>query len=218
VTVSVLIADDQPLVRAGLRVIVDAEPDLHVVAEVADGTEALARSRDLDPDIVLMDIQMPRMDGLQATRRLLAAAAARPRVIVLTTFDRHEYVFEALQAGASGFLLKDTPAQDLVAGIRAVAAGDELLAPAVTRRLIQHFTASRPVALPPGYDGLTPRERDVLLLLARGLANAEIATELGIGDATIKSHVAHLLTKLDLRDRVQAVILAYETGLVRPGQ
>lgn len=216
-TISILIADDQPLVRAGLRMIIDSEPDLQVTGEAADGTEALARTRDLEPAVVLMDVQMPRMDGLQATRALAQLDGA-PRVLILTTFDRHEYVYEALRAGASGFLLKDTPAADLVAGIRVVASGESLLAPTVTRRLIEHFTTGHHATPPADYEELTPRERDVMRLLARGLTNAEIAAELVVGDATIKSHVARVLAKLHVRDRVQAVILAYETGLVRPGE
>jgi DNA-binding NarL/FixJ family response regulator len=215
---SVVIADDQELVRTGLRMILDAEPDLTVAGEAGDGIEALAAVRELRPDVVLMDVQMPRMDGLEATRRLLRAGAGpAPRVLVLTTFDRSEVVYEALVAGASGFLLKDMPGAQLVAGVRAVARGEELLAPAITRRLIEAFVDPGHAPLPAGYAELTPRERDVLGLVARGLSNAEVAAQLVVSEATVKTHVAHVLAKLDLRDRVQAVVLAYETGLVRPG-
>jgi DNA-binding NarL/FixJ family response regulator len=215
VSVRVLIADDQALVRTGFRKILESEPDLEVVGEAADGAEAVERVAILRPDVVLMDIRMPRVDGLQATRRL----AGRTRVLILTTFDIDEYVYEALRAGASGFLLKDAPADQLITGIRVVAQGDSLLAPSVTRRLIEQFARRPPPsARPDTVAELTARELEVLRLLARGLSNAEIAHELIIGDATVKTHVARLLQKLGLRDRVQAVVLAYESGLVQPGQ
>jgi DNA-binding NarL/FixJ family response regulator len=217
-TTRVLIADDQELVRTGLRMIVDAEDDLAVAGEAVDGVEAVELARELEPDVVLMDIRMPRMDGLEATRRLLADAGDRPlRVLVLTTFDRNEYVYDTLCAGASGFLLKDMPSAQLVAGIRAVARGEALLAPDITRRLIEEFTRDRHAPPPRGFDELTPRELEVFRLVARGLSNAEIASELIVGEATVKTHVAHVLSKLGLRDRVQAVVVAYETGVVRPG-
>jgi DNA-binding NarL/FixJ family response regulator len=216
---SVLIVDDQELVRTGLRMILHAEDDLSITGEAADGLEAIAAVRALHPDVVLMDIQMPRMDGLEATRRLLQPGALDPpRVVMLTTFDRSELVYEALLAGASGFLLKDMPGGQLAAGVRAVARGEELLAPTITRRLIEAFVRTGRTSAPPGYDELTPREREVLELVARGLSNAEIAAGLVLGEATIKTHVAHVLAKLNLRDRVQAVVLAYETGLIQPGQ
>jgi DNA-binding NarL/FixJ family response regulator len=215
VSVRVLIADDQALVRTGFRKILESESDLEVVGEAADGAEAVERVAVLRPDVVLMDIRMPRVDGLQATRRL----AGRTRVLILTTFDIDEYVYEALRAGASGFLLKDAPADQLITGIRVVAQGDSLLAPAITRRLIEQFARRPPPsARPDTVAELTTRELEVLRLLARGLSNAEIAHELIIGDATVKTHVARLLQKLGLRDRVQAVVLAYESGLVQPGQ
>jgi DNA-binding NarL/FixJ family response regulator len=215
---SLVIADDQELVRTGLRMILDAEDDLQVVGEAADGLESVAIARRLRPDVVLMDVQMPRMDGLEATRQLLRAGAVDPpRVVILTTFDRSEIVYEALVAGASGFLLKDMPGEQLVAGVRAVARGEELLAPAITRRLIEAFVHPGHAPLPRGFDDLTPREREVLELVARGLSNAELAAVLVVSEATVKTHVAHVLAKLNLRDRVQAVVLAYETGLVRPG-
>ena len=218
-TVRILIADDQELVRAGLRMLIDAEDDLEVAGEAADGEQAVHSAKRLRPDLVLMDIRMPRLDGLAATRRLLGDDREQPapRVIVLTTFDRNEYVYEALRAGASGFLLKDMPAAQLVAGLRAVAAGDALLAPSITRRMIEQFAAVRHAPVPPGFDELTARERDTFMLLARGLSNAEIAAEHVVGEATVKTHVAAILAKLGLRDRVQAVVLAYETGLVKPG-
>lgn len=215
-SIRVLIADDQALVRVGFRKILESEPDLEVVGEAADGGEAIERARLLRPDIVLMDIQMPRIDGLQATRRLASDGIAR--VLILTTFDINEYVYEALRAGASGFLLKDTEADQLITAIRVVAQGDALLAPSITRRLIEQFArrpppSSRPDAL----TELTARELEILQLLARGLSNAEIAHELTLGEATVKTHVARVLHKLGLRDRVQAVVAAYETGLVQPG-
>ncbi|TFV89633.1 response regulator transcription factor [Blastococcus sp. CT_GayMR16] len=215
-TLRVLLADDQTLVRAGFRKLLESEPDVDVVAEAADGLEALQAAHRFRPDVVLMDIRMPRLDGLAATARLVAALPAT-RVVVLTTFDLDEYVFDALRAGASGFLLKDAPPEELVHALRVVAAGDALLAPSVTRRLIEEF-ARRPV--PRADDrlrALTPREREVLVLVAGGLSNSEIAARLYLGESTVKTHLTGVLTKLDLRDRAQAVMLAYETGVVRPG-
>jgi DNA-binding NarL/FixJ family response regulator len=216
----VLVVDDQTLVRAGFRVLVDSAPDLEVVGEAGDGAEAVELARQQLPDVVLMDIRMPRMDGLEATRRIVALdQAAAVRVLVLTTFDLDEYVYQALRAGASGFLLKDTPPADLLAAIRVVAAGDALLAPSVTRRLIAEF-ARRPeptAATPAALATLTDREREVLALVARGLSNAEIAEQLYVSAATAKTHVSRVLAKLQARDRAQLVMLAYETGLVTPG-
>jgi DNA-binding NarL/FixJ family response regulator len=216
--IRVLLADDQALVRTGIRMIVDAQPDMRVVGEAGDGAEAIDRAHELAPDVVLLDVRMPHLDGLEALPRLVAAPGA-PRIIVLTTFDLDEYVFEALERGASGFLLKGAPADQLLAGIRAAAAGDALIDASVTRRLIARFVARRPASLPAGTDleSLTDREREVLELLARGLTNAEIADRLVVSGATVKTHVARVLAKLGLRDRVQAVILAYEAGLVTPG-
>jgi DNA-binding NarL/FixJ family response regulator len=213
----VLVVDDQPVVRAGFAAILDAEPDLSVVGTAADGAAAVELAGSLRPDVVVMDIRMPGMDGLTATR-LLTDAPDPPRVLVLTTFDLDAYVFEALRAGASGFLLKDAKPDDLLAAIRVVAAGDGMLAPAVTRRLIAAFaggavTPPAESATPPG---LTPREREVLTLVASGLSNAEIGERLGVATGTVKTHVNALLTKLGVRDRVQATILAYDLGLVRP--
>jgi DNA-binding NarL/FixJ family response regulator len=216
--ISVLIADDQALVRAGFRMILKAEAAIEVAGEASDGVEAVALARDLRPDVVLMDIRMPELDGIEATRRILNGAEDGPRVLVLTTFDLDEYVYEALRAGASGFLLKDAPEEQLLAGIRIVADGGSLFAPAVTRRLIEQFAARAPKQPPPALSDLTPRELDVLRLLARGCSNAEIATEFVVSEHTVKTHVAHVLQKLDLRDRVQAVVAAYESGLVRPGE
>src|SRR5690348_12603359 len=215
----VLVADDQELVRAGFRLILEAAGFV-VVGEAADGAEALALAASGRPDVVLMDIRMPVMDGLAATRQLTAAGPDAPKVVILTTFDLDDYVYEALRSGASGFLLKDAPRADLIAAIRVVAAGDALLAPSVTRRLIEAFS-SRPASTAPAPSklaSLTPRERDILLLVARGQSNAEIAGALVVSEATVKTHVGHLLAKLGLRDRVQAVILAYETGAVTPGR
>ena len=213
-TIKVLIADDQALVRTGFRKILESEPDLEVVGEAGDGGEAVETSLLLRPDVVLMDIRMPRLDGLEATRLL----AGKTRVLVLTTFDLNEYVYEALRAGASGFLLKDAPADQLLTAIRVVAAGEALLAPSVTRRLIEEFARRPPShARPAELDALSPRELEVLRLVARGLSNTEIAAELYIGDATVKTHVSRILQKLNLRDRVQAVVLAYESGLLQPG-
>jgi DNA-binding NarL/FixJ family response regulator len=221
VNIRVLIADDQPLLRTGFRMILEAEPDLEVVGEAADGVEAVERARFLRPDVVLMDIRMPNLDGVEATRRLTSGQLPRaPRVLILTTFNLDEYVFEALRAGASGFLLKDVPPDELVAGIRVVAAGDALLAPAVTRRLLDRIATRLPTTEPAttaALQSLTEREREVLKLLARGLSNAEIAKEFVVSETTVKTHVAHVLQKLGVRDRVQAVVLAYETGVVQPG-
>jgi DNA-binding NarL/FixJ family response regulator len=216
-TVRVLLADDQQLVRGGFRMILRAENDIDVVGEAADGSEAVTLARDLRPDVVLMDVRMPNLDGIEATRRIVDGTLEAPRVLVLTTFDLDEYVYEALRAGASGFLLKDAPESQLVAGIRVVADGGSLFAPTVTRRLIERFAGAEPHEPPPTLAELTPRELDVLRLLARGLSNAEIAAELVVSEHTAKSHVAHILGKLDLRDRVQAVVLAYESGIVQPG-
>ena len=218
--IRVLVADDQTLVRAGFRVLVDSAPDLEVVGEAGDGAEAVELARQQLPDVVLMDIRMPRMDGLEATRRIVALDRAEGvRVLVLTTFDLDEYVYEALRAGASGFLLKDTPPADLLAAIRVVAAGDALLAPGVTRRLIAEFSR---LGAPRGpsrqrIEQLTERETEVLALVATGRSNAEIAAQLVVAEQTVKTHVGRILAKLGLRDRTQAVVFAYETGLVRPG-
>jgi DNA-binding NarL/FixJ family response regulator len=215
---SVLIADDQALVRDGFRSILEREDDVSVVGEAEDGVEALARAAATKPDVVLMDIRMPVLDGLTATRRLMAWPQP-PRVLVLTTYDTEDNLYEALRAGASGFLLKDVRAAQLVDAVRTVAGGDALLAPRLVRRLIESYvsTRSRPARVPSGLDGLTAREEDVVLLIARGLSNAEIAAELVLSEATVKTHVNRILTKLGLRDRVQVVVLAYESGLVVPG-
>jgi DNA-binding NarL/FixJ family response regulator len=219
-SVRVLIADDQQLVRTGLRMILDAEPDIDVVGEAANGREAVAMTRELQPDVVLMDIRMPELDGIEATRRVVQRdGETSTRVLMLTTFDLDEYVYDALRAGASGFLLKDVPANQLAAGVRMVAAGDALLAPAITRRLIEEFAATPPAALaPPGLDELTPRELEVFRLVAQGKSNAEIAAELVIGETTVKTHVTRMMLKLGVRDRVQAVVLAYELGVVTPSR
>ena len=217
----VLIVDDQALFRSGFRMVLEAEDDIEVVGEAANGRQAIHSVGRLLPDVVLMDIRMPELDGIAATRAIAGGEAGHdPRVLILTTFDLDEYVYDALGAGASGFLLKDATPEELVAGIRVVAGGDALLAPAVTRRLIEDFSRARPARAerPPGLDELTPRELEVLGLLARGLSNAEIAESLVVSETTVKTHVAHVLMKLDLRDRVQAVVLAYESGLVTPGQ
>jgi DNA-binding NarL/FixJ family response regulator len=221
--IRVLVVDDQELVRSGFCVILDAADGITVAGEAADGQAAVAAVAGTHPDVVLMDIRMPGMDGLAATRLITGAAetesGAPPKVVMLTTFDLDDYVYEALRAGASGFLLKDSPRHDLIAAVRAAAAGDALLAPSVTRQLIEAFARRPPEAAPSPsrLASLTAREKDVLLLLARGRSNAEIATTLFVSDATVKTHVGNVLAKLGLRDRVQAVILAYETGLVTPG-
>jgi DNA-binding NarL/FixJ family response regulator len=220
-SLGVLIVDDQALVRAGFRMILDAEKDMEVVGEAADGREAVAEARRLRPDVVLMDVRMPDVDGIEATRRLLGEHGSMAKILMLTTFDMDEYVYDALRVGASGFLLKDVPPEQLVDGIRAVAKGDALLAPSVTRRVIEEFVRRPPASLrtlPPELQELTARELEVLKLIARGLSNAEIATQLFVSEATVKTHVAHVLMKLDLRDRVQAVVAAYESGLVEPGE
>ncbi|MGH8891086.1 MAG: response regulator [Acidothermaceae bacterium] len=215
--ISVLLADDQALVRDGFRALIDREPDMRVVAEATDGAEALACVRQYRPDVVLMDIRMPRIDGLTATRQVLALPTP-PRVLVLTTFDRNEWVFDALQAGASGFLLKDVRASQLTDAIRTVAAGESLLAPSITKRLIEEFVRTRPAVVATQQPSLlTEREAEVLRLVAAGLSNAEIADRLVIGHSTVKTHVNRMLAKLDLRDRTQAVVYAYEHGLVAPG-
>ena len=215
----VVIADDQTLVRTGFRMIL-RDAGIPVVAEAADGAEAVAAVRSHDPDVVLMDIRMPEMDGLEATRRILAGQPGTAcRIIILTTFDLDQYVYSALAAGASGFLLKHVSPEYLIAAIRTVRSGEALLAPSITRRLVERFAlhSSQPALMRRELSHLTPRELDVLRLLARGLSNAELATQLTLSEATIKTHVARLLAKLQLRDRVQAVVLAYETGLVSPG-
>jgi DNA-binding NarL/FixJ family response regulator len=218
--VRLVIADDQELIRTGFRLILAAEPDIEVIGEAATGNEAVTITRQLRPDVVLMDIRMPDLDGIEATRRILAADHQPPtKVLILTTFDLDEYVYDALRAGASGFLLKDLPAHQLANAVRTVGAGDALLSPNITRRLIEQFAGPpTPANPPPGIDELTPRELEVFHLLATGKTNAEIATELIVGETTIKTHVTRIHTKLGLRDRVQAVVLAYETGIVTPGQ
>jgi DNA-binding NarL/FixJ family response regulator len=220
VLIRAVVADDQPVVRAGFGTILGAQPDIEVVGEAGDGREAVRVARDARADVVLMDIRMPVLDGIEATRQLAGAGVHDPvKVLVLTTFDLDEYVYEALRAGASGFLLKDVARDELVHAVRVVAQGDALIAPNVTRRLIAEFArlGAPSVAPGPALDSLTARERDVLELIARGLTNAEIAERLIVGEATVKSHVAHVLQKLAVRDRTQAVIAAYEAGLVRPG-
>ncbi|MFI5528456.1 response regulator [Kitasatospora sp. NPDC051853] len=223
-TVRVIIVDDQAMVRAGFAALLNAQSDIDVVGDAADGKQALEVSGRTHPDVVLMDVRMPEMDGLEAARRLLdppPGVVHRPKVLMLTTFDVDDYVYEALRAGASGFLLKDAPPADLIAAVRVVAAGEALLAPSVTRRLIEDFARNRPA---PRRDrrlqlnGLTPRETEVLELIARGLSNQEIAERLVVAEQTVKTHIGRILAKLDLRDRAQAVVLAYESGLVTPGQ
>ena len=228
--IRVLIVDDQAMIRAGFRMIIEAEPDITVVGEAGDGIEALEMAERSTPDVVLMDVRMPRMDGIEAARQMLYDRADRavadgspklPRVLMLTTFDLDDYVYAALRAGVSGFMLKDAPAEQLVEAIRVIAAGDALLAPSVTRRLIEDIS-KRPsrdaTTTVPGLDQLTDREDEVLRLVAKGLSNAEVADQLYLGEATIKTHVGRILMKLNLRDRVQAVVLAYESGLITPGE
>ncbi len=217
--IRVLIVDDQALVRGGFRSILEGQPDLEIVGEAEDGAQAVEMARDCDPDVVLMDIRMPRLDGIAATRELLDKASDRLRVLVLTTFDHDEYVYEALRAGASGFLLKSAPPRELAGAIRTVAGGDALLAPDITRRLIQDYIERpRPSAIAlRAFDALTPRETEVLTMIARGRSNGEIAAELYLSEPTVKTHVTRVFAKLGVRDRVQAVVLAYEAGLVQPG-
>jgi DNA-binding NarL/FixJ family response regulator len=214
-TIRVLVVDDQSMVRAGFRMLLADEEDIEVVAEASNGIEAVGKAAKFNPTVVLMDIRMPELDGLEATRRILASDATA-RILILTTFDLDEYVYEALQAGASGFVLKDDSPEQLIAAIRTVAAGDALLSPTVTRRVIQKFTRMPLPAPPKELDELSEREREVFRLMARGLSNAEIGNELYIGETTVKTHVTHILQKLNLRDRVQAVVLAYQTGLFEP--
>jgi DNA-binding NarL/FixJ family response regulator len=217
--IRVVLVDDQAMVRAGFRMILESEPDITVVGEAGDGRDALDVIARSSPHVVLMDVRMPEMDGIEATRRLVASGSDA-RVLILTTFDLDEYVYSALRAGASGFMLKDAPAEQLINAVRVIAAGDALLAPSVTRLLIEEVSRRPPVdaaAIAPGLADLTERELEVLRLMARGMSNAEIATGLYLGEATVKTHVGRVLTKLDLRDRVQAVVVAYESGLVTPG-
>ena len=212
-SIRVLVADDQSMVRAGFRMLLGGEDDIDVVAEAGDGREAVEKAARFEPNVVLMDIRMPDMDGLQATREILAANPAA-RILILTTFDLDEYIYEALSAGASGFVLKDDPPEQLIAAIRTVAAGDALLSPAVTNRVISRFARLQRPEPPKELDDLTAREADVLRLIAKGLSNAEIGEELFISDTTVKTHVTHVLQKLGLRDRVQAVVLAYQSGIM----
>lgn len=215
--ISVILVDDQELMRVGFRMVLGAQPDIEVVGEAADGAEAVRLAEQLTPDVMLMDVRMPVLDGVEATRRIVAAQISR--VLVMTTFDLDEYVYSALRGGASGFLLKDTPPDHLVSALRSVAVGDAVVSPVVTRRLLDRFISqgSEPSRDPAALDGLTDREREVLALVAKGQSNTEIAIGLFLSEATVKTHVGRILSKLDLRDRVQAVVLAYETGLIRPG-
>jgi DNA-binding NarL/FixJ family response regulator len=214
-TIRVLVADDQSMVRAGFRMLLAGEKDIEVVAEASNGLEAVDKAARFRPSVVLMDIRMPELDGLRATQRILAADKTA-RILILTTFDLDEYVFEALQAGASGFVLKDDSPEQLIAAIRTVADGEALLSPAITKRVIEKFVRISPPTPPKEFDELSERERDVFRMMARGLSNAEIGSQLFISETTVKTHVTHILQKLDLRDRVQAVVLAYQTGLFEP--
>jgi DNA-binding NarL/FixJ family response regulator len=215
VTIRVLVADDQSMVRAGFRMLLAGEEDIDVVAEASNGLEAVDKANRFHPDVILMDIRMPELDGLEATRRILAANNGA-RILVLTTFDLDEYVYEALRAGASGFVLKDDPPEQLLDAVRVVAGGDALLSPTITKRVIRQFTRIPRPTPPKAFDDLSDREQDVFRLIARGLSNAEIGKELFISETTVKTHITHILQKLDLRDRVQAVVLAYQTGLFEP--
>ncbi|MDQ6710545.1 MAG: response regulator transcription factor [Candidatus Dormibacteraeota bacterium] len=215
----VLIVDDQSLVRAGFRLILESQPDFEVIGEAQDGEEAVGLTRRHRPDVVLMDVRMPRLDGLEATRRIVESGLNGCRIVMLTTFDLDEYVYAALQAGACGFLLKDVTPEQLIASVRLVASGDALLAPSITRRLIDRYAAARvPAAVHRNLEGLTPRELDVLRLMARGLGNQEIAEKMVVSEATVKTHVGHILDKLQVENRVQAVVVAYESRLVRPNE
>lgn len=214
--IRVLIADDQTLIRTGLRLIIDLEQDMEVVGEAADGAECLHRAARVGPDVILMDVRMPGVDGIQATRDLMASGSSA-RVLVLTTFDLDEYVFEALRAGAAGFLLKDAPREQLLSAIRQAVAGEALLAPSITRRLIERFARPDAQDAATAFEALSDREREVLRLVARGWSNSEIARELYLGDATVKTHIARMLAKLGARDRIQAIVMAYESGFIRPG-
>jgi DNA-binding NarL/FixJ family response regulator len=219
--IGVLIADDQPLVRAGLRMILEVEPDIDIVGEAADGNEAVTVASETKPDVILMDVRMPHLDGLEATRRIVRSRQDGSRVLILTTFDRDAYVYEALLAGASGFVLKDIAPEQLVDAIRVIANGEALLSPTVTRRLIEEFVRRPPDdarPTPRELEQLTPREAEILRLVARGLSNAEIAAQAFVSEPTVKTHVARILMKLGLRDRVQVVVYAYEHGLAKPGQ
>jgi DNA-binding NarL/FixJ family response regulator len=215
-SIRVLIADDQPLVRSGFRMVIDERDDLELVGEAADGAQALRLARELEPDVILMDVRMPNVDGIEATRSLVEAGSAA-RILVLTTFDLDEYVFAAVRAGASGFLLKDAEPDELVDAIRVVAAGNSLFGPSATQHLVERFAQATSAAANPSLDELTEREREILGLLARGLSNAEIADRLYLSETTVKTHVSAVLRKLGVRDRVQAVIAAYESGVVQPG-
>jgi len=219
-TIRVLVADDQGMVRSGFSILLNAQPDIEVVGEAVNGQEAIARAAELRPDVILMDVRMPVLDGLQATRQITADGDGAPRVLVLTTFDLDDYVYEALRSGASGFLLKDASARELADAVRLVAAGDALLAPGVTRRLIAEFArmGAPRAASRRNLDDLTDRETEVLALVARGMSNAEIAAHLVLSEQTVKTHVSRILMKLALRDRAQAVVFAYESGLIRPGE
>jgi DNA-binding NarL/FixJ family response regulator len=218
-TIKIVLADDQPLVRGGFRLILEAEEDIEVVGEASDGEEAVAVTRELQPNLVLMDVQMPKLDGLEATRRIAQDADTRSRILILTTFEQDDYVFEALRSGASGFMLKNASPEELVHAVRIVAAGEALLAPSITRRVIAEYSQrAAPRKNDAGLDQLTDRELEVLRLLATGKSNAELASHLYLGEGTVKTHVSHLLGKLGLRDRVQAVVFAYESGVVEPGE
>ena len=218
-SIKVLLVDDQAMVRAGIHMILEAETDIHVVGEAEDGAKAVVSSHKLKPDVVLMDIQMPLLNGLEATRQITQTPGNTCRILILTTFERDDYVFEALRAGASGFILKNAPPEDLIAAVRVVAEGNALLAPSVTRRIINEFAQRTPrVDLKAGLSSLTEREIEVMRLIAKGKTNAEIAADLFVGETTVKTHISNLFAKLDLRDRVQAVVYAYESGLIQPGE
>ncbi len=218
-SIKVLLVDDQAMVRAGIHMILEAETDIRVVGEAEDGAKAVVAAHKLKPDVVLMDIQMPLMNGLESTRQITQTPGNTCRILILTTFERDDYVFEALRAGASGFILKNAPPEDLIAAVRVVAEGNALLAPSVTRRIINEFAQRTPrVDLKAGLSSLTEREIEVMRLIAKGKTNAEIAAELFVGETTVKTHISNLFAKLDLRDRVQAVVYAYESGLIQPGE